>query len=145
MSACASGDARDANLKIEALSATPAMVADGESFEINWKVSHPTKTGYVTEIGLFLGHEADLSSSSGPDSRRLFNLAITAGVANGADESSMTCKRTGTILQCTGLGGPNGGRDINLGPDMTFRACSSYVLSTDATCEMRPVIIAFDG
>ena len=138
LTACAATG--DTSLKIEAFSIAPATVGDGESFDVTWKVSHPTKTGYVTESGLFVGTPADLSSASELDARRLFNLATTAGVANGVDDSSKTCTRTGTTLRC---GSTEGGRDIAGVTDFTFRACSSYVLSPDDVCEMRPVSITF--
>jgi hypothetical protein len=134
----AAGD--DANLSIVALSATPASVADGESFEVTWKVSHTAKVGYVTEMGLFVGTADELQEGSDRDSRRLFNVATTAGAPNGADDSSITCTRTGTIVKC---GETNGGRDIAGVTDFTFRACTSYVLSENDVCETRAVPLAF--
>jgi len=139
--ACVSGCGLtgDDSLKIDSLSVTPTTVGDGESFQVTWKVSHPTKSGYVTEIGLFRGTPATLTTASQLDSSRLFNLATTAGVSNGVDDSSITCTRTGTIVRC----GTNGGQDVAGVTDFTFRACSSYVLSPDDVCEMRPVALIF--
>jgi hypothetical protein len=130
----------DASLSIDALSATPATVSDGESFDVTWKVSHTTKVGYVTEMGLFLGTPADLEDGSERDSRRLFNVATTAGAPNGAADSSITCTRTGNIVKC---GETNGGRDVVGITDFTFRACSSYVLSSEEVCETRAVSLSF--
>ncbi|MES1184071.1 MAG: hypothetical protein ABUL60_09655 [Myxococcales bacterium] len=134
----AGGD--DASLSIVSLSATPTSVADGESFEVAWKVSHTTKVGYVTEMGLFLGTEDGLDDGAERDSRRLFDVATTAGAPNSADDSSITCTRTGTIVKC---GETNGGRDVAGVSDFTFRACTSYVLSQDDVCETRAVSLTF--
>ena len=133
------GDSGDAELHIDSLSAAPGTVADGESFEVTWKVSHTNKTGYVTTMGLYVGTADELVDGQ-RDSRRLFDQAITAGVANGADNSSITCTRRGTIVKC---GETNGGRDIAGVTDFTFRACSSYVLSSEEACETRPVSLTF--
>jgi hypothetical protein len=130
----------DASLSIVALSATPTSVGDGESFEVTWKVSHTTKVGYVTEMGLFVGTADGLEDGAERDSRRLFNVATTAGAPNGADDSSITCTRTGTIVKC---GETNGGRNVADVSDFTFRACTSYVLSEDEVCDTRPVALAF--
>lgn len=129
----------DASLNIDSLSVTPETVADGESFEVTWKVSHTNKTGYVTTMGLYVGTADELVDGQ-RDSRRLFDQAITAGVANGADDSSITCTRKGTIVKC---GETNGGRDIAGISDFTFRACSSYVLSSDDVCETQAVSLTF--
>jgi hypothetical protein len=129
----------DASLSIDALSVTPETVADGESFEVTWKVSHTNKTGYLTTMGLYVGTADELVDGQ-RDSRRLFDEAITAGVANGADDRSITCTRKGTIVQC---GEENGGRDIAGVTDFTFRACSSYVLSSEDVCETRAVSLTF--
>lgn len=134
----AGGD--DASLSIVSLSAMPTSVGDGESFEVAWKVSHTTKVGYVTDMGLFLGNEDGLDDGAERDSRRLFSFATTAGAPNSADDSSITCTRTGTIVKC---GETNGGRDVTGVSDFTFRACTSYVLSEDEVCETRPVTLAF--
>jgi hypothetical protein len=132
-------DGGDASLSIDLLSVTPETVADGESFEVTWKVSHTNKTGYVTTMGLYVGTAEELVDGQ-RDSRRLFDEAITAGVANGADNSSITCTRKGTIVKC---GETNGGRDIAGETDFTFRACSSYVLNSKDVCETRPVLLTF--
>jgi hypothetical protein len=129
----------DASLSIDSLSVTPETVADGESFVVTWKVSHTNKTGYVTTMGLYVGTADELVDGQ-RDSRRLFDEAITAGVANGADNSSITCTRKGTIVKC---GETNGGRDIAGVTDFTFRACSSYVLSSEDVCETRAVSLTF--
>lgn len=146
LSACLSfntsteGDAGgDGSLSIDELLVTPGTVADGESFEVTWKVSHTTKTGYVTEMGLFVGTPDELVDGE-RDSRRFFNVAITAGAPNHADDSSITCTRTGTIVKC---GETNGGRDIADATDFTFRACTSYVLSTDEVCKTEAVSLTF--
>jgi hypothetical protein len=94
----------------------------------------------LTEMGLFLGSPEGLDDGGDRDSRRLFNVATTAGVANGADDSSITCTRTGEIVKC---GETNGGRNIAGISDFTFRACSSYVLSTEEVCETRAVALSF--
>jgi hypothetical protein len=130
----------DASLSIVSLSATPTSVGDGESFEVAWKVSHTAKVGYVTEMGLFVGSADGLDDGSESDSRRLFNVATTAGAPNSADDSSITCTRTGTIVKC---GETNGGRDVAGVSDFTFRACTSYVLSEDEVCETRAVSLTF--
>ncbi|HEX2877218.1 MAG TPA: hypothetical protein VHP33_38475 [Polyangiaceae bacterium] len=139
LGAGADEDGGDGSLSIDALSVTPEAVADGESFEVTWKVSHTNKTGYVTEMGLYVGTADELVDGQ-RDSRRLFDEATTAGVANGADNRSITCTRTGTIVKC---GETNGGRDIAGETAFTFRACTSYVLSTDEVCETRAVSLTF--
>lgn len=129
----------DASLSIDSLSVTPEAVADGESFEVKWKVSHTNKTGWVTTMGLYVGTADELVDGQ-RDSRRLFDEAITAGVANGADDRSITCTRKGTIVKC---GEENGGRDIAGVTDFTFRACSFYAIGTDEDCTTQAVSLSF--
>lgn len=140
LSACSVGAEDDADLSIDELSVTPTEVADGASFEVKWRVSHTSKSGYVTEMGLFLGTPAELVEGSERDLRRLFDVATTAGAPNGADDSSISCKRTGERVQC---GKTDGSRDITGVTDFTFRACTSYVLSTEEVCETRAVPLTF--
>lgn len=132
-------DDGDAELRIDSLTVAPTEVADGESFEVSWKVSHTSRAGYVTEMGLFLGTPDDLVDGE-RDSRRFFDVATTAGAPNGADNSHITCTRTGTRVQC---GSTDGSRDIAGVTDFTFRACTSYVLSTEEVCETRAVALTF--
>jgi len=130
----------DAALSIDELSTTATEIGDGESFEVSWKVSHTTKPGYVTVMGLFVGTPDDLAEGSERDSRRLFDVATTAGAPHGAGNSSIMCTRTGTRLQC---GTTDGSRDIAGVTDFTFRACTSYVLSGEEVCETRAVPLTF--
>jgi hypothetical protein len=129
------GDPDDAaaSLHIDAASVSTTTVADGDSFEFSWKVSHTKQTGYVTQVGLYVGSEGELATASERDRRALFSRAVTAGVQNDAAESTISCIRSGSALSCGGST-----HDAPAGEaELTFRACTSYVLSSEETCEFR--------
>lgn len=130
-----------ASVSIDSLSAEPETVNDGDTFDVAWQVSHTTTAGYVTEIGLYLGTPADLATASGRDSRSLFVVSTTAGAPNDASASSVSCTRTGTSVKCNSTYFSS--RDIKGVTDFTFRACNSYVLSSDEACETRAVTLHF--
>lgn len=130
-----------ASVSIDSLSAEPESVKDGDKVDVTWQVSHTTTAGYVTEIGLYVGKPEDLATASGRDSRSLFSLAVTSGAPNDVSSSSMSCMRTGTNLKCDSTSSSS--RDITGVTDFTFRACNSYVLSSDEACQTRPVTLQF--
>ena len=72
-------------------------------------------------------------TASERDSRKLLSRAVTGSVQNDAAESSISCERTGKRLNC----GSGSHGELPSEVELTFRACTSYVLSTEDTCEFR--------
>lgn len=123
----------DASLHIDKATVSQTSVADGDMFDFSWKVSYTKQSGYVTTVGLYVGTESDLATSSERDRRSLFTRAVTGNIQNDAGESTIECTRTAAALSC---GGSN--HDLPAGEaELTFRACTSYVLSSEETCEFR--------
>lgn len=112
-------------------------LADGESLDFSWRVSYTKDSGYVTTVGLFVGSEKAITQDAS-DRLRLFSRAVTGNIQNDAAESTITCDRQGSLLSCGGAG-----RDLPADEaHLTFRACTSYVLDTEETCEYRSFKIA---
>jgi len=119
-------------VKIDSAEMSKQELADGESLEFSWRVSHTKEAGYVTDVGLFVGSEEAIMADA-PDTSRLFNRAVTGNIQNDASDSKVTCTRKGSSLSC---GGPF--YDLPQGEaQLTFRTCASYVLSTEEACDYR--------
>jgi len=124
-------------VKIESATMSKQELADGESLDFSWRVSHTTESGYVTQVGLFVGSEESITANA-PDSSRLFERAATGNIENDASESTVSCKRSGSTLGC-------GGGYYDLPADeaqLTFRACAFLVLSSEEECDYRAFTLA---
>lgn len=133
---CASCGLKDspegAWVTIDSAVMSKTSLADGESLDFSWRVSYTKDSGYVTDVGLFVGSEKAITHDPS-DRLRLFSRAVTGNIQNDAAESTITCDRHGSLLSCGGAG-----RDLPQDEaHLTFRVCTSYVLDTDETCDYR--------
>jgi hypothetical protein len=116
---------------------TKDVLADGESLDFSWHVSHTKDSGYVTEVGLYVGSKEAITANPS-DNSRLFDRAVTGNIQNNASESTVNCVRRGGSLGC---GGAYYDLPVNEA-QLTFRACASYVLSSEEVCDYRSFTIA---
>jgi hypothetical protein len=136
------GGGDSASVSIDDFSIEPTTVNDGDTFVVTWRVAHTSSVGYITQMGLYMGGESDLETTSARDSRSLFSLAVTAGVPSDPSSSTMSCTRTGANLRCDTTGGSTRSTSEEEA-QVTFRACNSYVLDTEEVCEMRSLLMTF--
>lgn len=137
VSTSSSQNGDSAHVSVDQFDLSSAELADGDSVDVSWSVSHTTTAGYVTNIALYLGGADGLDTA--PTSRQLFDLAVTAGAPHDVSTSSQTCARTGTNLKCDS----GSTRDITGVTEVTLRACTSYVLDTEETCETQTKALSF--
>jgi hypothetical protein len=123
-------------VKIDSAQISKEDLADGESMDFSWHISHTKESGYVTEVGLFVGSEEAIMANA-PDTQRLFDRAVTGNIQNDASASTVSCTRKGNALGCGG-----GYYDLPANEaQLTFRACASYVLSTEESCDYRAFML----
>src|SRR3954471_809002 len=82
---------------IDSAQVSKDALADGESLDFSWRVSHTKESGYVTEVGLYVGSREAIMADA-PDTLRLFDRAVTGNIQNNASESTVSCMRRGGSL-----------------------------------------------
>lgn len=134
---CSAFGTEGAWVTIDSAKLSKKELADGESLEFSWKVLHTKESGYVTEVALFVGSEKAVAADAS-DTSRLFSRAVTGSIKNDASQSTVSCTRQDNTLSCGGVS-----RDLpEKKTQLTFRACASYVLDSEETCDYRSFELA---
>src|SRR3954471_23691705 len=86
---------------IDSAQVSKDQLAEGESLDFSWRVSHTKESGYVTQVGLFVGSEEAIRADA-PDTLRLFDRSATGNIDNNVSGATVSCKRNGNSLGCGG-------------------------------------------